>query len=225
MSGTPERPAADRYLQALTHASFVNEHGGRDYERLEFLGDAVLQLCVTHLLVELLPEAPPGILTDARQWIVKNTRLARRAEELQLAQGLRMGKGALQQGSATQVKVLADVFEAMLGALYLDVGLEACRDVVDATFGAEIRAARTDLDRIRNPKNVLQEWVQRQHRGRPVRELLVYVDLDRTGPDHDPLFQVGATVDGERLGTGEGTSKTDAQTMAALDALKRLGLR
>ncbi len=220
-----ETTAEGRYLEALTHASYAHENGGPDYERLEFLGDSVLQLCVSRLLIEALPDAPPGVLTDARQWLVKNTRLAQRAQELNLSSGLRLGKGAGKQGDATQVKVLADVFEAMLGALFLDQGLEACQAAVDAAFGAEVRAAEGDFDRVRNPKMVFQEWVQRQHRGRPIKDLLSYVEVGVSGPAHDALFDFEAHVLGERLGRGQGTSKTDAQAMAALDALRGLGLR
>jgi ribonuclease-3 len=181
--------------EALTHASYVNEHpGARDYERLEFLGDAVLGLCVSELLLQSLPRASEGRLTRMRAALVNTEALADFARSIGLGGFVRLGRGAA--ADALQAKVLADVVEALVAAVYLDGGVQAARELTLRIIGdVGVRAARLAA---RDPKSRLQELVQGSGRSAPVyRTVLV------EGPDHDRWFEVEVEVDGRRASEGE----------------------
>jgi ribonuclease-3 len=200
----------------LTHRSALNENSlAKDSnERLEFLGDAVLELLTTKFLFNTFPEDNEGILTSYRSALVKTTSLAAVAEQLGLGQKLKMSKGEEATGGRTNPSLLADTFEAVLGALYLDQGLEA----VEAFLHQELF---TNLDRIlkeklyKDPKSDLQEKVQAMGFLTPNYEV-----VDQHGPDHDKTFTVSVTVGDKVIGKGSGKSKQQAQQTAAEAALQ-----
>lgn len=212
----------DLYLQALTHKSWSHENPRPDgtlpghYERLEFLGDAVLELCVRDMLLERFPESGEGQLTPAKQQLVNNETLPDIAERIGVMSGARVG-GSMRGSQGRQRRALqADMVEALLGALYLDQGLDAARDVVRAWFpDAELRAAR----RARHPKTELQERLdQLGISNAQVR----YARVSSSGPDHARSFRVQVEVAGEVWGEGEGTSWKKASVEAASAALHRV---
>lgn len=202
--------------RALTHRSWASEHHGGTYENLEFLGDAVLQLLVTDLLLRHHPDWDQGRLSKARQKIVCQPTLAALAAELELGAAVRLGRGEQKDRarSGDKPRILADVFEALLGALYQDGGLEAVVGEVGERLDARVRAlsAATLID----PKSRLQELVQ-QTRGLPT-----YTLVGRTGPDNDLRFEVWVTVGETRYGPGEGRTQREAETAAARRALADL---
>jgi ribonuclease-3 len=205
------------FQTALTHRSALNENSqAKDSnERLEFLGDAVLELLTTKFLFNSFPEDNEGILTSYRSALVKTTSLAAVAEQLGLGQKLKMSKGEEATGGRTNPSLLADTFEAVLGALYLDQGLEA----VEAFLHQELF---TNLDRIlkeklyKDPKSELQEKVQSMGFLTPSYEV-----IDQNGPDHDKTFTVSVTVGDKVIGKGSGKSKQQAQQAAAEAALQQ----
>lgn len=192
---------------ALTHASFVNEHpGARDYERLEFLGDAVLGLCVSELLLQHIPGATEGRLTRMRAALVNTEALAAFARSINLADFVRLGRGA--SGDAAQHKVLADVVEALVAAVFLDASLDAARKLTQRIVGdVQVRAGRLAA---RDPKSRLQEQVQRAGGAAPV-----YRTVSVEGPDHDRWFEIEVEVSGEPRGRGRGRTKKQAEREAA----------
>jgi len=198
---------------ALTHSSYLNQKGrhcGPSYQRLEFLGDAVLSLLVAEELYRRYPDAEEGWLTRTRAQLVREDTIAAAARKLGLGDAALVGKGEEQAGIRNLPSVLSDLFEALLGALYLDGGLEAARSVVTycIPFG---KVKSTDY------KTALQEMFQRKY-----KEEVEYVLLDSWGPAHDRTFRSAAVYKGEVLGTGEGRSKKQSEQAAAKDALERL---
>lgn len=207
---------SDPYLQALTHPSWTREEGDPSYQRLEFLGDAVLQLAVTELLYQTFPEADEGTLTDIRQRMVVTSRLAKISRALGLEEHLRLGRGARRDAHQLEERVLADAFEAMLGALYLDMGMDAAREVIYAHLSEDLRI---DPRTLKNAKNLLQEWSQEHHKLLPSYQL-----LKSEGPAHDLRFTASVEVDHHIRAQGEGRSRKAAETAAARAALEALGL-
>jgi ribonuclease-3 len=203
----------DRELlgRALTHPSYSLEHGGDDYERLEFLGDSVLAWVVATDLFESFPELPEGDLTRMKVALTSGRTLAGIGRELGLGPCLRFGRGAARESDRDSV--LENAYEALVGALYLDAGPDAAREFVLASFGPRIERA-TILATVSDPKSRLQELTQRAGSGLPSYEI-----VDRSGPVHEPHFTASVTVAGSLLGTGEGPSKQDAQRAAAVAAL------
>lgn len=206
-----------RYRAALTHRSFTEEQGGIDNERLEFLGDAVLQLAVSELLVERFPNDDPGALTDRRKQLVQNRRLASISVELGLPSLARVGLGEQRTQGRNREKFQADLVEALLGAIYLDQGWEAARAVVRARWAPYVDSVQPGPT---HPKVALQERVQARTNTVPS-----YRDLGHTGPPHAPTFEVAVDVLGEEVARGSGTSKKLAQNAAAEAALRTLRTR
>lgn len=207
--------------QAFTHTSYVNEHrGGRttDNERLEFLGDAVLQLTVSEHLYHLYPNRPEGELTRLRANIVCEASLFRFAEALGFGQIVLLGKGEELTGGRSRPSLLADAFEAFIGALYLDQGLDEVRKFLQRhmfpLLGQDAQEATKDY------KSILQEKVQQMGHG-----LLEYQILEERGPAHDREFVAAALVGQQLLGTGAGRSKKEAEQQAASAALRALAQR
>lgn len=206
----------DLLVSALTHRSYLNEN--RDFhlphnERLEFLGDAVLELIATRYLYDNYPH-PEGELTNFRSALVNYRILSDIARRLGLEQFLRMSKGeAKDTGRARQV-ILANAVEALIGAIYLDQGYDVAREFVT-------REILTELPDIINqgayldPKSKLQEIVQEKTGITPHYEV-----LEESGPDHDKIFTVGVYLDKRKVGEGEGPSKQEAEVAAAANALK-----
>ena len=197
---------------ALTHSSFANEHeeAQQDNERLEFLGDAVLELGISEMLYERSPEAPEGELTRMRARLVSEPALAALARELGLDELLRLGRGAELQGGRTRDALLADAFEAVLGAVFLDGGYAAARTAVRGIYASRLPAPG-EPRRIKDPKSRLQELTQKSFRERPV-----YALLASNGPDHAKIFEVELTLpDGTRLQASGATVKKAEQDAAA----------
>lgn len=206
-------------LAALTHRSFVNEHkdeGREDNERLEFLGDAVLDLAVSHRLMERLPQAREGDLSRLRAAIVDEEGLSKVARAIGLGKLLLLGKGEEMSGGADKPSLLANAIEAVFAVLFLDGGLEAVLPVVDRLFGSALdQASRGALGR--DFKTALQELTQSRFKVSPHYRL-----VSEAGPDHSKTFVVEVEVAGSPLGRGEGRSKKDAEQTAAREALGKL---
>lgn len=204
--------------RALTHRSYVNENpnSSEDNERLEFLGDAVLDFIVGAWVYHRFPEMPEGDLTKMRSALVRNDQLAKFARTLNLGPALRLGRGEYMSGGHARDALLGSLFEAVIGALYLDVGLGAVEAFVHPLL-EEVR--ESILTRIHDPKSQLQEWVQAQKLNAPK-----YRTVSTTGPDHAKEFEVEVEIGGQVAGRGRGTSKHIAEHAAATDALKNLGI-
>lgn len=209
-------------LAALTHKSFVNEHRGeglQDNERLEFLGDAVIDLAVSHRLMERFPGAREGELSKIRASVVDEAGLARNARELDLGRLLRLGRGEELTGGREKSSLLADAMEAVVAALYLGGGLEPVLALIDRFLGeAFARAAAGTLDR--DYKTQLQELAQSRLRASPR-----YRVIAEHGPDHSKVFDVELELKGEVIGRGAGRSKKDAEQAAAKLALEAMNER
>ncbi|MCC7119675.1 MAG: ribonuclease III [Anaerolineales bacterium] len=206
--------------RALTHRSYANEHldeASEDNERLEFLGDAVLDFIVGEWAYHRFPELPEGDLTKIRSSLVKNEQLANFSRQINLAAALRLGRGEQTTGGHARESVLGSAFEALVGALYLEAGLGAVRNFINPLL-----EARRDsiLDEIEDPKSALQEHSQSIKLGMPH-----YKVVKSSGPDHAKIFEVEVEIAGEVKGHGSGASKSAAERAAAKDALKRLGIK
>ncbi|MBW1881281.1 MAG: ribonuclease III [Deltaproteobacteria bacterium] len=212
----------DLLLCAITHTSYANEHDAESNERLEFLGDAILQACMTISLFRRFPDATEGEMSQFRARLVNAESLAGLGAELELGPSLRLGRGEAQSGGRTKPTLLENASEAVLGALYLDAGFEPCFAVV-----SRLMESRLDtLDQVakaegasawKDPRSRLQEETQRQHQQTPT-----YGGVSTGGPPHEPTFEVEARVEGKVLGRGAGGSKREAMRMAAVDALERM---
>jgi ribonuclease-3 len=208
---------ADRSLleQALTHAS-ANQ-GARnapDNERLEFLGDRVLGLIIAHALMEKTPEGAAGVLSKRLAGLVSRQACARAARSLGLGDALRLQGSETRRGARDHETILADACEAVIAALYLELGLEKTRSIVLSVWEPMLDEP-VDLA-IADPKSALQEWAAAQGKGPPVYRL-----LSRTGPDHQPQFTLEVSVDETDVSVGVGGSLQSAQKAAALDFLMR----
>ncbi|MEW6523446.1 MAG: ribonuclease III [Bacillota bacterium] len=204
----------DRLRLAFTHASYAHEHADVDHnERLEFLGDAVLALVVSEWLYQRFPHQSEGELTARRAALVCESSLAGVARELGLGHHLRLGRGEAAGGGRERPSILAAALEAVVGAVFLDAGLDRCRELVQAWFAGPLEAgAGPD-----NPKARLQEVVQET----PGLEL-EYRVVEETGPAHDPTFYVAAYIGGQLTGSGAGKSKKAAEKNAARASLEKL---
>ena len=204
---------------ALTHPSYSNEHpeeAGEHNERLEFLGDAALGLLVAEALYERFPDQPEGRLTEWRAQLVMGSTLARVAAALGLGEALWLGHGEEATGGRQRDRNLERVYEALVGAIMLDRGLDEARAFVYRTLEAEFHALDGDRAQV-NPKGALQQLTQGRS-GRPE-----YVTVDETGPKHAREFTVEVRVGDEALGRGRGGSKQLAEKEAAREALITLG--
>lgn len=204
--------------RALTHRSYVNENpkAMEDNERLEFLGDAVLDFIVGAWVYHRFPEMPEGDLTKMRSALVRNDQLAVFARKLDLGGALRLGRGEFVSGGHSRDGLLGSAFEALIGALYLDAGLGAVEAFVDPMLESERESV---LTRIHDPKSQLQEWAQSQKLGAPH-----YKTVGTSGPDHAKQFEVEVEIGGRVAGRGQGSSKHNAEHIAAQNALETLGL-
>ena len=204
--------------RALTHRSYVNENPNspEDNERLEFLGDAVLDFIVGAWVYNRFPEMPEGDLTKMRSAIVRNDQLAVFARHLKLGDALRLGHGEFATGGSHRDGLLGSTFEAVIGALYLDSGLGTVEAFVNPLLE---NVQESILTKIHDPKSQLQEWAQANKMSTPR-----YHTITMTGPDHAKEFEVEVVIDERVVGKGIGTSKHTAQQAAASDATKKLGI-
>jgi ribonuclease-3 len=201
--------------RALTHRSYLNEHPEalEDNERLEFLGDAVLDFLVGSWLYNRYPEMPEGNLTRLRSALVRTEQLAKFAEGLDLGSAILLGKGEEEAGGRLRPSLLCACFEALIGAIYIDSGLNRVQEFIWPMLdpaASEILIEERDKD----PKSRLQEWAQSQGRGTPT-----YRTVDSYGPDHAKVFEVQVYLNGENMGRGVGHSKQSAAKSAAQSAL------
>ncbi len=205
---------------ALTHpsASMENSPIARNNQRLEFLGDAVLELVLTHELHDRFPEVGEGPLTKGRAELVNRNALADKAAELELGIHLVISKGEELHGGRGRPSILADAFEALVGAIFLDGGYESARGFVLRQFQSHIEEV-AGVPRIENPKGELQEFLQARSCISPLYRLET-----ASGPDHDRDFECSVWHENEELGRGTGKSKKLAEIKAAEMALRRLGV-
>ena len=198
--------------QALTHSSFSNEkkiNKYKNYERLEFLGDAVLELISSQFFFETYPDMPEGEMTKLRSSMVCELALAYCARDISLGDYLLLGKGEEITGGRTRDSIISDVMEAVIGALYLDGGLSEADAFVKKYILSDLESKQLFYD----SKTILQEEVQRDGQS------LTYELVSETGPDHDKVFMVEARIDGQTVGKGQGRNKKSAQQQAAYQAL------
>lgn len=201
---------------ALTHRSYLNEAKvNQSNERLEYLGDAVLELVISDYLYHQLPDDPEGILTTARAAVVRTESLAQAATTLTLGDFLKMSRGEEKTGGRANLSLLANTFEAVLGAVYLDGGFEKAAAFVQSHL---IPQAKSTLEGdLKDAKSLLQEKVQELGYHSPA-----YVTLQESGPDHDKHFIIAVMVGDRELAKGEGKNKQSAQQAAARAALDHL---
>lgn len=204
-------------LQALTHSSYANErkiNKTGDYERIEFLGDAVLELLSSDFLYRTHPDMPEGVLTKTRASMVCEPSLAFCARDLELGEFIRLGKGEELTGGRSRESIIADVMEAVLGAIYLDGGIGEAKQFVDRFILSDLE----DKQLFSDSKSTLQELAQGQ-----MKEEVSYRLLGESGPEHDKVFEVEVLLGDRVAGHGTGRTKKSAEQQAAYEAL--LGLR
>lgn len=205
--------------KALSHKSYSNEKrlNRLDHnERLEYLGDAVLELCISDLLIHQFPESREGEMSKIRASLVNETALAEKARTIKLGQYLFLGKGEEQGQGREKNSLVSDAFEALLGASYLDGGFGVAARIVKQLFFDDIeRATKEDINR--DYKTKLQEEAQTRYKEAPDYRL-----VSQQGPDHDKIFQVDVFMNGQKFSVGTGKSKKQAEQNAAKNALELL---
>ena len=203
-------------VQALTHSSYANEKRMKkhsDNERLEFLGDAVLEIVTSEYLYKKYPQMPEGELTKQRASLVCEPTLADRARELGLGQYLLLGKGEDLTGGRDRKSILSDALEAVIGAVYLDGGFASAKEFILTYVLKDIMREQLFYD----SKTILQEIVQGKNMG-----ALRYKLVGEKGPDHAKIFTVELSIGQRRISSGEGHTKKDAEQNAAYSALMQL---
>lgn len=209
-------------LNAFVHRSYLNEHKDFDLasnERLEYLGDACLELVVSEYLYQSYPQESEGVLTNFRSALVNTNSLAETAQTLKLGDLLLLSKGEEESGGRTSDNLLANTFEALLGACYLEAGIEICREIVLNLLLPKLKGI-VDNELYRDAKSLLQELAQESVSITPQYKILA-----QWGPDHNKLFRAGSFIDKEMIGVGEGSSKQKAELAAAQDALAKWAKR
>ncbi len=206
------------FIQALTHRSYLNENEQAKIsnERLEFLGDSVLSILTSTELYQRFPQAPEGDLTNMRSSLVRTETLAILSKKLHFGDYLLLSRGEEKSGGRENVSLLADTFEAMVGAIYLDQGLEAVKELLANHLFPLIKDVATEKTFF-DYKSKLQEVTQRTAKASPV-----YKVVSETGPDHDKTFTVSVFLQSKQLSFGTGKSKQDAEQDAARIALDKL---
>ncbi|MCW5715407.1 MAG: ribonuclease III [Bauldia sp.] len=210
--------SAELLGRALTHDSAAAELSlgpNGSYQRLEFLGDRVLALVVAEMLSAAHPRAAEGELARRLNALVRNETCAEVAQELGIGEALLLGEGEARSGGRMKATILGDVCEAVIGAVYLDGGLDPARRLIERHWSPRMANLNGPL---RDAKSALQEWMQ--GRGLPPPH---YAVLERSGPHHAPRFAVGVTLAGYEPGRGEGSSKREAEQAAAREVLIREG--
>jgi ribonuclease III len=206
------------FEQAFTHRSFLNEAKEKveSNERLEFLGDSILSFVVSDYLFNTYPEYNEGILTNLRSLLVNTKSLASLAREYEFGQYLKLSKGEEESKGRENESLLANCFEAYLGALFLDSGIEAVRQFLHDSIIPKIEGY-VEKKAFKDPKSLLQEFVQGQKQSSPF-----YKVLNEEGPPHAKTFTIGVIINNEVCGEGTGKSKQEAEENAAKEALIRL---
>lgn len=214
------------YQQALTHRSYVNEHPTeKDNERLEFLGDAVLGFLVGRLLYESYPEMSEAQLTRLRSALVNEKQLAELAQQLEIGKLIRLGRGAQRDGGRDNPALLSDTLEAIIGAHFLDAGIDAVWDSIQPWFSpvaeniVQPQSDRAEPTNLVDCKNRFQQWALERYQQNPQ-----YKIVEESGLDHAKEFTAQVLVNGNVYGSGKGHRKQIAEKRAAEDALVKLGL-
>lgn len=205
--------------KAFTHRSYLNEHrenGLENNERLEFLGDAVLELIISSDLYKNYPEKPEGELTNIRAAVVRTESLAEESRKLGLGEYLKMSKGEEDSGGKDKDYLLANTFEAVLGAIYLDQGFDVCVSYLSRTLLHKVSNI-IENNLFIDPKTQAQELIQAQFKVTPLYEV-----VKEDGPDHDKTFTVALIVNQKELGRGTGSSKQKAEEEAAKIAIETI---
>ncbi len=213
----------DILINALTHSSYANEHKGKYYEhneRLEFLGDSVLNIIVSDYIYKKYPYYPEGELTKLRAAIVCESSLAFISRQINLGEYLILGKGEETTGGRERDSVLADAFEALLGGIYLDGGLEKAKEFFINIFKKNVVFLEEEKDLFFDYKTKFQEIFQKKFGSK-----IEYTIEKEEGPDHDKVFYVDVVVDNKILGRGLGKNKKEAEQMAAKEALNGMGVK
>lgn len=206
--------------KALIHRSFAHSVGKRaidSNERLEFLGDAILNLVVTEHLYRSFPEEREGELTQIKSVVVSKAILAKVARKMNLGQYIRLSLSEEQSGGRQRTSIVADAYEALLGAIYLDGGIEPVRKLVTKSILNDLDDIIIVSEEHTNYKSLLLEYIQAREKGYPQYEVCF-----EEGPDHEKLFTVEVRVGGRKLGEGTGRSKKEAEQKAAKMAMERL---
>lgn len=204
---------------AFTHSSYANEHKkgkNENNERLEFLGDAALDLVISKYIYITFPEMPEGELTKLRAGVVCEPTIAKKARMIGLGDYILLGKGEESTGGRNRDSILADAFEAVIGAIYLDGGSEQVQKYIMNIMIEEIEVMKKSF-RTMDCKTHLQEVIQKMS-----KTPISYEIIDEMGPDHDKVFVAEVSHEGIVLGTGEGKSKKEAEQCAAFDALEKI---
>lgn len=212
----------DLLIKALMHRSFANENkmkGTNNNERLEFLGDAVLELTISDHVFNAFPDLSEGEMTKLRASVVCEAMLAKIARQIGLGEIIRMGKGEEQSGGRNRGSILSDTMEAVFGAVYLDGGIDEAKKAIIGLLADEVTESAKNINS-NDCKTYLQEELQRNS-----QEPIEYRVLQEKGPDHDKIFIVQLSHGNRVLGTGEGRSKKEAEQSAALRAIEQLGLK
>ncbi|NLY38954.1 MAG: ribonuclease III [Firmicutes bacterium] len=206
------------YEQALTHSSYAHEKGNRHRhnERLEFLGDAVLELIISDYLYFTYSQLPEGKLTRLRAELVCEASLARLAYIIGLGRFLRLGKGEAAWGGSSRPSLLADALEALIGALYLDLGFEQCREYVLKLYRPVLQDLQQGVLQ-QDYKTILQELIQARYAVTPEYRIVL-----ESGPDHDKTFEAVVLIKQKAAGRGRGRSKKEAEQAAAKEAWNAL---
>jgi len=204
---------------AFYHRSYLNEakHIKHSNERLEFLGDAILSFLTSRFLYELYPDYPEGTLTNIRSSLVKTKTLGETAHELKFGDLLFLSHGEEESGGRNNMSLLADSFEAFLGALFLDQGIDVAKKFLETYLfpkTSTIVESKSYLDY----KSLLQEIIQGETKTSPT-----YVVTKTEGPDHNRIFYIEATIGTKKLGEGQGKSKQEGEQVAASNALEKMG--
>ena len=204
--------------EAVTHRSFSAEYKiDYDNQRLEFLGDAVVEIIITNMLYRRYTEEPEGVLTKIRAALARQESLAEIAREIELSEYLRLGRGEKAAAGFNRDSTLCDAFEAVAGAVYLDGGYEAAEQVLKPLFMKVFPEPHELLSNI-NPKGKLQEFIQREGSSAAPK----YHIENKEGPDHDCMFTVSVTINGEKVAEGKGRNRKLAEMQAARKALEVL---
>ena len=203
--------------RSLTHISATGGNRNNSYQRLEFLGDHVLGLIISDMLFRAFPKADEGELSRRLADLVRREACADVARAINLGEALRLGSSENNAGGRTRIAILADVCEALVGAVFVDGGYEAAVKLVEKLWGERMR---TPVRPLRDPKTILQEWAQA--RGLPTP---TYREVARTGPQHNPVFRVAVVLPGKEVCEGVDRSKRGAEQAAAAALLEREGVK
>lgn len=219
MNRIPEFNDKNLFELAFTHRSYLNESNGatESNERLEFLGDSILSFVVSIHIYEKFKDKKEGELTSLRSVLTNTETLYEVAKELNLGNNLRLSRGEEETGGRESKTILANTYEAVVGALYLDQGLEATKKFIHGTIIEKIDEI-VSAQGLKDPKSALQEFMQENHKTSPRYEV-----LEESGPDHNKIYTVGVFFGDELLSKGEGKSKQEAEKKAAQNALTNFG--